>query len=374
MSLYETGKSSFEELEFFESFTIIAVIPVYNEECKIEGVIRSIPFYISHIVIVDDASTDQTGDVLTKVTAQDTRISLIRHKKNQGVGGATISGFYKAIQLGAQVVVKIDGDGQMPLEYLPNLLWPLIYGEADYTKGNRFHDFKALRQMGVVRRFGNLALSFLAKIATGYWDCFDPTNGFFAIRGEVLSQLPLDKIDKSYFFEHSMLGYLYLSRALIRDIPIPAQYGDEISHLSISRELFSFPPRLIALLVKRLIFRNLLYDFTMESIYLLIGLPLFLSGIIYGGYNWVYYSLKGVGAPTGTVVISALLLILGFQIILSAVEMDLRSTPCKPRGKGPLKSDNNVKNEATRNTHTLKELAESEVVTAGRSEVVTAGR
>jgi dolichol-phosphate mannosyltransferase len=366
MSFYEARKSSLEELEFFESFTIAAVIPVYNEERKIEGVIKSIPFYISHIVIVDDASTDQTGNVLKKITAEDQRINLIRHKKNQGVGGATISGFYKALQLGAQVVVKIDGDGQMPLEYLPHLLWPLIYGEADYTKGNRFHDFKALRQMGVIRRSGNLALSFLAKIATGYWDCFDPTNGFFAIRGEVLSQLPLNKIDKSYFFEHSMLGYLYLSRALIRDIPIPAQYGDEISHLSISRELLSFPPRLITILTKRLILKNFLYDFTMESIYLLIGLPLFLSGVIYGGYNWVHYSLKGVGAPTGTVVISALLLILGFQIILSAIEMDLRSTPCKPRGKGPLKISNKIKNEDTRSIHALEEFTESEVVTAGR--------
>jgi len=320
----------------FERFSIAAVIPAYNVERHIEDVLTTLPRFLRHIIVVDDGSMDRTRAIVEFVASQDSRIILESHDVNRGVGGAMITGFRRALELGAQIIVKIDGDGQMSPDFLPDLLLPLIRGEADYTKGNRFRDFRALRHMPPVRRVGNMALSFLAKAATGYWNCFDPTNGFVAIRGDVLSQIPLENIQRSYFFEISMLSELYLLGAVIRDIPMPARYGDETSNLSVNQVVQEFPMRLLRCLCRRLVLKNFIYDFTMESVYLLCGLPMLLAGVLYGGVNWIRYARMGIGAPTGTIVISALLIILGFQILLAAISLDLQSVPRHPICGGPL--------------------------------------
>ncbi|WP_345326491.1 glycosyltransferase family 2 protein [Candidatus Villigracilis proximus] len=229
----------------FTAYAIATVIPAYRVEQNIESVLQDLPAYIKHIIVVDDASPDSTSDLVTAAAKKDSRITLIHHTENLGVGGAMISGFRKALELGAQIVVKIDGDGQMDPAHIPALITPLILGKADYVKGNRFRDFQSLLQMPFVRRIGNLGLSFLTKAATGYWSIFDPTNGFFAIRAEILTQLPLEKIDHRYYFETSMLANLYLIGALVMDIPIPARYRNETSSLSIRRSLFEFPVKLL---------------------------------------------------------------------------------------------------------------------------------
>lgn len=322
---------------WLHNFAVVAVIPAYNVEREIEDVLTLLPSYLRHLIVVDDASKDRTGEIVERMALKDPRIILLRHEKNQGVGGAMVTGFSKALELEVQLIVKIDGDGQMCVDYLPELLLPLVKGEADYSKGNRFRDFQALREMPLVRRIGNMGLSFLTKAAVGYWNCFDPTNGFVAIRANILAQLPLEKIHRTYFFETSMLSQLYLLGAVIRDIPMPARYGTETSNLSISRVLIEFPKRLLACFGRRLILKNFIYDFTMESIFLLIGVPMLLAGVLYGGYNWIHYALKGVGAPTGTVVISAMLIILGFQILLAAVGIDLQAVPREPISREPLR-------------------------------------
>jgi dolichol-phosphate mannosyltransferase len=314
----------------FHKHCIAAVIPCYRVEREIQSVLQTIPSYIKHIIVVDDASPDSTADLVTGSAKEDNRILLIRHPSNQGVGGAMVTGYRKALELGAQVVVKIDGDGQMDVDHLSRLLQPLIEGKADYTKGNRFRDFKSLQQMPFVRRVGNMGLAFLAKAATGYWHMFDPTNGFNAIRSEVLAELPLDKIDRTYYFETSMLANLYLIGAVVKDVPMPARYQGEVSSLLIHRILFEFPPRLFATFLRRLVLKNFIYDFSMGSIYLLTGLPLLLFGLIFGVYKWIQYASIGVPAPTGTVMLPTLSVLLGIQLLLSAIEIDLRSVPTEP--------------------------------------------
>ena len=319
-----------------QSYAIVAVIPAYNVEGKIESVLSALPPYLRHIIVVDDCSPDGTGKLVERACRQERRIVLIRHAKNQGVGAAMITGFGKALELQAQIVLKIDGDGQMS-DYDPRrLLAPLIAGEADYAKGNRFRDFKALKAMPPLRRIGNMALGFLVKAATGYWDCFDPTNGFIAIRGDVLSLLPLEKVQQSYFFETSMLGELYLLGAVIKDVPYPAYYGDEKSNLSIRRILAEFPPKLLFLLLRRMFIKNLLVDFSMESVYLLVGAPMLLLGLIFGIVKWIKYAQLGIAAPTGTIMIAVLSVMLGVQILLAAIGIDLQATPKKPICNGPL--------------------------------------
>lgn len=318
------------ESNHFQRYCIAAVIPCYRVERDIESVLGSIPAYIKHIIVVDDASPDSTADLVTASAKEDDRILLIRHPSNQGVGGAMITGYQKALDLGAQMIVKIDGDGQMDMEHLPRLLQPLIEGRADYTKGNRFRDFKSLQQMPFIRRVGNMGLAFLAKAATGYWHLFDPTNGFNAIRAEVLAQLPLDKIDRTYYFETSMLANLYLIGAVVKDVPMPARYQGEISSLLVHRILFEFPPRLFVTFLQRLVLKNFIYDFSMGSIYLLAAVPLLLFGLLFGTYKWIQYASRGVPAPTGTVMLPTLSVLLGIQLLLSAVEIDLRSVPTEP--------------------------------------------
>lgn len=309
---------------------IALVIPAYRVERHIGQVLRSVPHWVRHVVVVDDASPDGTYAVVQEAAAGDERIIILRHERNQGVGGAMITGFRKALDLGAHIAVKVDGDGQMSMEDLPALLAPLIASRADYAKGNRFRDFRRLRQMPPVRRMGNMALSFLAKAATGYWTCFDPTNGFVAIRSEVLSQIPFEKIHRSYFFEISMLAQLYLLGAVVMDVPMPARYGTEVSSLSIRRVLMEFPPKLVAAFLQRIVLRHFVYDFNMVSLYLLIGVPMCLAGTLFGGYEWWQYAHAGVRAPTGTVMIPTLLVILGFQLLLGAAGFDLQAVPLEP--------------------------------------------
>lgn len=315
--------------QFLHKYKIAVVIPAFCVEQEIESVLLGIPNYISFIVVVDDGSTDHTCEVVCRFASDDKRITLIRHTNNQGVGGAMISGFRKSLELGAQIIAKMDGDGQMDPSFLSELIYPLIYGDADYAKGNRFRDFAALQQMPLVRRFGNVCLGFLTKIATGYWNVFDPTNGYLAIRGNILSQLQLEMIDKTYFFETSMLSNLYLIDAKVLDISMPARYGNEISNLRILKVLLEFPLKLFIIFLRRVMLKYFLYDLSMGSIYIVCGLPLFLFGLCFGLLKWIKYSSIGIAAPTGTVILPTLSLIIGIQFIISAINIDINSVPVK---------------------------------------------
>lgn len=317
---------------------VAAVVPAYNVSAELGDVLRQMPPILETVIVVDDGSRDATAAVAERYAQLDSRIILVRHETNQGVGAAMITGFSKALEAGADIVVKIDGDGQMPLWLVPQLVQPLVDGTADYTKGNRFRDFQAIRSMPFVRRLGNVILSFLSKAATGYWQCFDPTNGFLAIRADVLSQIPLRKIDRTYFFETSMLSHLYVLGAVVKEIPMPARYAGETSSLSITRVIRQFPGRLLWSLLRRLTLKNFVYDFNLESFHIACGLPLLMAGVLYGGYNWWWYMTHNLAAPTGTVVLSALLITIGTQLLISAVNLDLQSIPREPINGGPIRS------------------------------------
>jgi dolichol-phosphate mannosyltransferase len=311
-------------------YNIVVVIPAYRVERELGVVLANIPAFVRHIIVVNDASPDKTAEIAANAAIRDARIHLVSHAKNQGVGGAMISGYKKALELEAQVVVKVDGDGQMNPSDISSLILPLVEGKADFSKGNRFHNFRELAKMPPIRRIGNVGLSFLVKAATGYWNCFDPTNGFLAIRGEVLAKLPFERLAHDYFFEISQLCQLYHLRAVIGDVPLPAHYAREKSSLSIQRVLIKFPPRLLGALLRRMALHYFLYDFSMGSIYLLTGLPLLLFGLIFGSIKWAAYASRSTPAPTGTVMLATLPVILGIQLLLSVSAIDLQAVPREP--------------------------------------------
>jgi glycosyltransferase involved in cell wall biosynthesis len=306
---------------------IAVVIPCYNVSKQIEAVVNGLPNDISYIITVNDCSADNTLSVLENLAKLNTKLQVVNHLVNQGVGGAMISGYKKSLELGSDITIKMDGDGQMTAANIPKLIRPLIEGKADFTKGNRFRDLKALKSMPLVRRIGNLGLSFLIKAASGYWNIFDPTNGFTAIKNEVLSEVNFDKLHKRYYFETSMIAELYFSNAVILDVPMKAFYGDEVSGLSSTQSLFEFPPKLFVTFLRRIVLKYFLIDFNLGSLYLLTGIPMFLYGIIFGLIKFEQYDKLGVGAPTGTVILPTLFIILGFQVLLAGLAFDVNNYP-----------------------------------------------
>jgi len=314
---------------------ITVIIPCYNVSRHIEQVIKQLPIEVTWIITVNDCSKDDTEKILLYLKEENKKIIFINHELNQGVGGAMLSGFKKSIELNSDITIKMDGDNQMDSSYIPELIKPLVENRADYTKGNRFRDFKALKKMPIIRRIGNLGLSFCIKAASGYWNIFDPNNGFVAISKEMLKTINISKIHKRYFFESSMLIELYHADAVIQEIPMKARYGDEKSSLSVTRALFGFPPKLFKAFIRRIILKYFLFDFNIASLYMLFGIPFFIIGIIYGVTNFIKYASSHLPAPTGTVVIPTLLIILGFQLLLSALSYDITNYPRRNNGNNP---------------------------------------
>jgi dolichol-phosphate mannosyltransferase len=308
---------------------IAVVIPAYRVKNFIGALLQSIPSCVDLIVVVDDHCPEASGREAEKIS--DSRIRVIYHEENMGVGGAVVSGYKKALEAGCDIFIKVDGDGQMDPGYIPELTAPLINNEADFAKGNRFMDFRALKSMPKVRLLGNSILSFLVKIASGYWNVIDPTNGYTAIHRRVLEKLNLNKLAKRFFFESSMLINLNLINAVVTDISIPARYGSEKSSLSVTKIAFQFPPQLLRGLVKRIFLKYFVYDFNMASVYLLLGIPMFLFGVVYGAVEWMDSITSGTPKTAGTIMLAALPIIVSFQMLLQAVSIDIGSIPKKKK-------------------------------------------
>ena len=215
------------------------VIPAYRAAGSILQVIAGIGPEIELIVVVDDGCPEGTGVVVAS-RCNDPRVVTLMHDANQGVGGAFLTGMRYAIARGADIIVKVDADGQMDPAQMPALIHPIAGGQADYVKGDRFFFLTNAASMPPVRRFGNLALSFLAKLSSGYWTIMDPTNGFFAIHARVAELLDDERIAKRFFFETDLLFHLGLIRAKVVEFPMRAFYGDEVSNLRVSHQLWPF--------------------------------------------------------------------------------------------------------------------------------------
>ncbi len=306
---------------------VCVVIPCYKAAGTVSKVVQTLPDFVRHVIVVDDACPEGSAKVAEALN--DNRVHCIYLDKNQGVGGAVVAGYRHALKIGSEIVVKMDADGQMDPAYLEQLIDPVRSGEADYAKGNRFRDFRKLLVMPKARFMGNSLLSFLVKFSSGYWNIIDPTNGYTAINSATLESLSLEKLSKRYFFETSMLMALRLNEAVVKDVSIPARYGNEISSLNIWKALVQFPPRLCAGLLKRLFVQYFIHDFNMVSVYLLAGVPLLTFGVIYGLYRWYASYLAGILTPPGTIMLAALPIILGFQMLLQAINIDMNTIPRK---------------------------------------------
>jgi dolichol-phosphate mannosyltransferase len=308
---------------------VAVVIPCFRVKKQILEVIAQIPPAVGKIYVIDDACPEGVGGYVQS-NCKDPRVKVIFHSTNQGVGGAVISGYREALADGATIIVKIDGDGQMEPALIPRFVKPIAGGLADYVKGNRFFDLDLLVSMPKLRLVGNAALSFVNKMASGYWDIMDPTNGYTAIHASVLKLLPLHKIDKRYFFESDMLFRLSTVRAVVYDLPMAAKYGSEASNLKIGRVLLAFPGKYLNRFCKRIFYNYFLRDFNIGSVELIVGVPLIAAGSAFGVYNWYLSISRGIPATSGTVMLASLPVILGFQSLLAAINYDVTNVPRTP--------------------------------------------
>lgn len=308
---------------------IAVVIPAYKVRDQILGVISRIGPEVDAIYVVDDACPEGSGAIVES-RCDDPRVRVIKRQVNGGVGAAVKTGWRAALADGCDILVKVDGDGQMDPRLLPAFVAPIRAGQADYTKGNRFFDPEHVRRMPRIRLLGNAVLSFMSKASSGYWQVFDPTNGYTAISGAALRLLPLDKIADRFFFESDLLFRLGTIRAVVKDIPMVAVYEDEASSLRVRGVVGPFLVGHARAFLKRIIYNHYLRSFSVASVELLLALPLILFGLVYGFSTWMGAASQGLSATSGQVMIAALPILVGVQLLLAFLQYDIASTPSEP--------------------------------------------
>lgn len=309
---------------------VAVVIPCFKAGSEILSVIGGIGSEVSTIIVVDDACPEKSGQLVVD-TCSDPRVSVSFHRENQGVGGALKTGYEIALASGADVVVKLDADGQMDPQLIGLFLAPILEGRADYSKGNRFETLENLAEMPKIRLLGNAFLSLCSKISTGYWKLNDPTNGYTAISSDALRLIGFSKVDSGYFFESDMLFRLALARCLVEDVSMPARYRGEHSSLNIPKTMFEFPLKHVRNFLKRIFYQYYLREWSIASFELPLSILLVVVGMSIGISGFISGLNSGLGITPGQATVSSLSLLLGVQFLLGFLSFDLNSSPRIPK-------------------------------------------
>lgn len=307
---------------------ICCVIPAYRARTTICGVVRGVLPYVDQVIVVDDACPDGSGDVVTETFHDEVTVQVLRRAQNGGVGAATKTGVARAMELSADIVVKIDADDQMDAAYIPTIARLLTSDQTiAFVKGNRFFDPRVIHKMPKMRLLGNSVLSLLVKFASGYWNLLDPTNGFLAFNGRQLSTTDWTRVADDYFFEISVLCELGLQRAPVCELEMETIYAHGGSSLSIPHTLLSFPPRLLGLTLRRVLLQYVLFDVNLASMYILLGFASTTFGVGFLMFEWIQSALTNIPRTTGTVMLGVLPFLMGFQLLLNALLYDVQFAP-----------------------------------------------
>jgi glycosyltransferase involved in cell wall biosynthesis len=306
-----------------EGKTVAVVVPAYDEETLVATTIDGVPDFVDRIFVVDDASRDATAAAARE--AGDARVEVITHERNAGVGAAIVTGYHRAVAEGIDVTCVMAADNQMDPTDLEKIALPVARGELEYAKANRLITGEAWKVIPRSRYLGNAVLSFLTKIASGYWHVADSQSGYTAASREILEQLDLDRVYRGYGFPNDMLVHLNVWNARVRDIPSRPVYGvGERSGIKIRRVV----PRISWLLLKGFFWRMrekyVIRDFHPLVFFYALGFLMTLLGLGLGIAE-VVLRIMGNAVSVGTVVLVALLLIFGSQFTLFAMWFDMES-------------------------------------------------
>ena len=304
----------------------VGVIPCYKNPIKAIDVVNECFKYLDLIICVDDCCPLNTGKEIEKYV-DNKNLRIIYHKSNMGVGGAMKTGINLALDLGADIIVKIDSDGQMPAELIPELIRPLQSGKAEFTKGNRFRSSSVIFKMPTIRLIGNFFLSFLTKLSTGYWELFDPTNGFIAFKSSTIKLFNLNKVDNRFFFETDILFRCSINDILICEIPMYANYNDEESNLFPLTEIFNFLCRHILIFFKRIMYHYFVYNFNPGSFSLILSLFFGLNALLLGGFYFTRGILNQIETPTGIQTLFLAFVFISTQLFLNFIYYDVSQKP-----------------------------------------------
>lgn len=304
--------------------SVAVVVPAFNEELLIGETLKSIPEYVDRIFVVDDASTDRTAEIALEFSRRDHRIKCISHAANKGVGAAIITGYKSALEEGIEIIAVMAGDNQMDPKYLPSLLDPIVDGRADYAKGNRLMSPEFRRGMSAWRSFGNIILTFLTKMASGYWQLMDPQNGYTAISRYALERINPDSIYPWYGYCNDMLVRLNVFGFRIVDVVMPARYGNERSKIRYGKYIVRVSWLLLRDFLWRLKTKYVWFSFHPLVLFYLFGIMLTPIGLFGAAYS-LYYKFvlhQPIFVPG---VLSLLVFILGMQFLFFAIFFDMQT-------------------------------------------------
>ena len=309
--------------------SVAVVIPAFRSRNQIIEVLESIPSSVDFVFVIDDACPENTGDHVI-LHCKDPRVEVIKNNENLGVGGAVIVGLRRALETDAEIIVKLDSDGQMNPQDMHKIIEPIVDGRADYAKGNRFNSLDDLQEMPKRRIFGNAVLSLMSKLSTGYWSVTDPTNGYLAFSRGALEAINLGKLRQRWFFESDILFRLAIVRAVVADVPIKAKYANERSNLKISKVVFEFINRHNINFLKRILYVYYLREWSVVSFELPASIIFLTSGFGIGLYYWQLSASSSQAATVGQVMLAVLPVILGFQLLVATLTLDLMNEPKNP--------------------------------------------
>ena len=308
----------------YEGKTVAVVVPAYNEEKLIGTVLDTMPDFVDLIIVVDDASSDCTSDIVTSYSRRlADRLVLVRHTHNQGVGAAIVTGYKQALLRHSDVVAVMAGDGQMDPDDLARLVAPIARGEAEYTKGNRLFRGESWRMIPHYRYLGNAVLSLWTKIASGYWHIADSQSGYTAIARLALERLDLDCIYQRYGMPNDILIKLNVANFRIRDVSVRPIYDiGEVSGIRLRKVVPTISWLLLRGFCWRLKEKYIIRDFHPLVFFYAMGLTLFPSGVLLGLYLLGYRLLVGQVVATSAL-FAAFLTISGLQSLFFAMWFDM---------------------------------------------------
>lgn len=274
--------------------TIAVCVPAHNEEKLIGRVIDTCPSFVDHIIIANDVSNDSTESEVRKRVDESGRVVLINHEVNQGVGGAIATGYKWARDHEIDITVVMAGDAQMDPDDMPALLDPVVDDEVDYSKGNRLFTGEAFQKIPKVRYFGNAGLSFMTKIASGYWHVADSQTGYTAINLKALKLIDWDKMYKRYGQPNDLLVKLNIFDMRVKDVPIKPVYGvGEVSGIKIHKVVYTIPKLLLKLFVHRMVQKYVIRNFHPLVFFYMLGFLFGLLTVVLFARLSILFALEG---------------------------------------------------------------------------------